>query len=105
MLACVDSESRCIMLHGLSREADTLAEVKPYIADVSVVGAPNLSMGGKMATSSPPPYSLVSATNRGSVAGTTNTVRSEVCRFTHQTVMPLLSSKKYLFSIVRSVRE
>lgn len=40
MLAYGDSKSRFVVLHGLSRKADTLANVKHYIADVSVVGAP-----------------------------------------------------------------
>ena len=41
MLACVDSKSRFMMLYGLARKADTLANVKRYIADVSVIGSPH----------------------------------------------------------------
>ena len=40
MLACVDNNSRYIVLYGLARKSDTLAQVKRYLADINDIGVP-----------------------------------------------------------------
>lgn len=55
MLACVDSKSRFIMLYSLLCKADKLAKVKRYVADVSVLGAPQcfrINNGGEFTSAS-----------------------------------------------------